>query len=465
MTMESTGARGRQEPPVIADRECSRCCRGAGNVARYQQGSAVYTVGVELTTISVRAGPICHQISQYFAPFVQEDLMDVPGIRREFPALRQYKWFQNGGVSITPTPVADVHSRHMQELLDRGPMHIVYPDEEYPRRASSIRHIAEFLKVDATEIALTRGVSEAFHLVLAGRNWQAGDEIVISQEEEAAVLLPVLHLQKSQGIRVVKLPLIEDVDQQLQALHDCLSDRTRLVAVSHVTTDTGYRLPVREICESAREKGVDSFVDVAHSMGLGPFALRELGCDYAGILSYKWMYAPYAAGMLFCRREKTSDLAVSFAGGRSEKWLDFENDTYELHDTAERFQYGPWSWPLVHAWAAACSYLEECGLGNIWQRTSELTTSLKRQLGRIGGVTVETPVDPEKSAALVAMSAEGWTGDELAETLRTRFNMIVKSQPSPRVGIRISIPFFLLHEEIDELAGAVEELADERGNN
>ena len=96
--------------------------------------------------------------------------MDIPRIRADFPALENYTWFQNGGVSITPKPVADVHRMLMQEILTRGPMHIVYPDEEWPRREQTMDRFARFFSVDRDELGLMRGVSEAFQTVLRGLN-------------------------------------------------------------------------------------------------------------------------------------------------------------------------------------------------------------------------------------------------------------------------------------------------------
>ena len=65
-------------------------------------------------------------------------MIDIVAVREDFPALEQYTWFQNGGVSITPRPVADEHARRMDEILRRGPLHIVYPKEEYPLRQKSL---------------------------------------------------------------------------------------------------------------------------------------------------------------------------------------------------------------------------------------------------------------------------------------------------------------------------------------
>lgn len=387
--------------------------------------------------------------------------MDIEAIRSEFPALSRYTWFQNGGVSILPRCVTDVHARLMQELLERGPMHIVYPDEEFPRRQATMQRLASFFAVAPGELALMRGVSEAYQTVLRGLDWRPGDEVVISEDEEAAILLPSLHLRDVSGVKVVKLPLRPDPHDQLAAVADCLTDRTRLVALSHVTTDLGWRLPLREICELCRERGVLSFADLAHSAGIFSIDLHELSCDFAGILSYKWMYSPYAAGLLYARDSSQDAIMVRYAGGRSEKSLDFEQDLYELQHDARRFQYGPWSWPLMHAWAAAVDWLDRIGLPQIHARTTALTGRLKQQLQEIPSATMFTPQPAACSAALVSFGLAAWTGNALAETLRDRWKMIVKPLPHTRDGLRISVPFFTTETEIDRLASVLAMLAAE----
>ena len=381
-------------------------------------------------------------------------------VRADFPALETFTWFQNGGVSITPRPVADEHARLMRELLERGPMHIVYPDEEYPRRQKSMQHLAGFFGVAAEELALMRGVSEGIQTVLRGMQWSAGDQILISADEEASVLLPALHLRDRFGVEVVKIPLVDDEAGAIAAVEERLSAKTRLVAVSHVTTDLGYRFPVSGICELARAAGAWSFIDLAHSAGVVPYTLYDLGCDFAGILSYKWMFAPYAAGLLYVRREIVDQLPVTYAGGRAEAWLDFESDQYELPDSAARFQYGPWSWPLVHAWAFSADWLGALGVEAIWQRVQLLTRRLKDGLVEIGGAEVFTPDSSTLSAALVSFGLAGWKGKQLAEALKNGWNIVIKPLPHSREGLRASVPFFTLETEIDTLLSALRALEE-----
>ena len=112
--------------------------------------------------------------------------------------------FDDYPIHQTPEPVAREHLRLMEELLVRGPLHMIYPEEEYPNRRRTMERLAQFVGVDADELALMRGVSEGFQTVLRGLSWSKGDRIVISGDEEAAVLLPCLHLRDRYGVEVVK---------------------------------------------------------------------------------------------------------------------------------------------------------------------------------------------------------------------------------------------------------------------
>ena len=381
--------------------------------------------------------------------------------RADYPALKEYVWFQNGGVSITPLPVATEHIRLMQENLYKGPMHIVHPDDELPRRQDTLKNISSFFSVSTKDICLMRGVSEAFQTVLRGMEWAAGDQIIISEDEEAALLLPVLHLRDRYGVEVIKAPLIDGEDVQVETISNLFTERTRLLAISHVTTDLGFRLPVATICERAKQRGIRSFVDLAHSAGLYSISLEDLNCDYAGILSYKWMYAPYAAGLLYVNPKSEHSLEVTFAGGRSEKNLDFINDSYELRDSVERFQYGPWSWPLVHSWAFSIDYLNRIGFHTIWNRTKELTLMLKDGLKSIPGVELYTPYSTNLSAALVSFGLANWKGSDLVKELRKRHNIFIKCLPHTREGLRASVTYFNLESEIELLINAVRDLSSE----
>ena len=175
--------------------------------------------------------------------------MDVDTIRSQVPALSKFVWFQNGFVSLTPTPIAEEHARLMRELYENGPMHLLHPDVEVPRRAASVDRIAEFLHVDSDEVALKLAVSDGFNTVINGMEWREGDQIIATEEEASAILGPSLHLKQTRGVETFKAPMVDDIEGQVSAIADLITDRTRLIAFSHVTTETGFRLPANQICQ------------------------------------------------------------------------------------------------------------------------------------------------------------------------------------------------------------------------
>jgi len=399
--------------------------------------------------------------------------MDVEAIRAQVPALSNFVWFQNGFVSLTPTPIAAEHARLMKELYEHGPMHLLRPDVEFPRRVASVRRIAEFLNIKTEEVALKLAVSDGFHTVVNCLDWREGDRIIITEEEPAALLGTSLHLAQNRGVELVKAPLVDDIEGQVRAVTGLITDRTRLIAISHVVTETGFRLPVAQICRIARKRRVLTFLDMAHSVGLYPIDLHQIGCDFAGVANYKWTYAPYSCGILYVRKGSLGELHQAASPNRGITIKDPVDDILEVPDSAMRLQSGPWSWPLVHTWAFALDWLTQIGLEAIWERTVALTGRLKTALLTIPGLTLITPESPSLSAALVTFCLNGWHSDDLVAQLKQRWNIQIKSVPItwstagkrndvPAHAVRASLAFFLLEEEVDLLVSALRTLAAER---
>jgi selenocysteine lyase/cysteine desulfurase len=255
----------------------------------------------------------------------------------------------------------------------------------------------------------------------------------------------------------VKLPFAAASADPKQSLSELLTDRTRLVALSHVTTSLGYRYPVAALCETARSCGILSFVDVAHSAGVVPVELDAIGCDFAGIVSYKWMYGPYAAGALYVRPESIEKIALRYAGNRSELWFDYESEAYGLHKDARRFEYGPFSWPIVHGWAAALDYLDGIGREAILARTRELVAALRNGLLDVDGVEVLTPA-PDLAGALVTFAVEGIAAEDVRTRLLDEYHIRIKALPDNR-HLRGSLALYISDAEIEMLVEAVKHIA------
>jgi selenocysteine lyase/cysteine desulfurase len=392
------------------------------------------------------------------------DAAELARWRAEFPALETFTWLQNGGVSLVPRSVHAVHVELLAEAVDRGPLHIAWPDEEYPRREASRARVARFLGVDPGTVAITRGVSEALQHVLRSIEWAPGDEIVLTDDEEAALEVPALQLRDERGVRLRHLAVGDGAgaDELRERFRALLGPRTRLVALSHVTTDLGVRLPVERLVAEAEGRGIPVFVDTAHSAGTIPVDLGALGASYVGVVSYKWMLAPYAAGALVIRPDRIATTPVRWAGGRSERRLDHRAQTMELHAGARRFELGPWSWPLVHAWAAALDLVDAVGVARIEARAAVLTQRLIVGLSGHPDVRILTPMRPSERAALIAFTVRGWTGPDLERHLRAAANIVVRALLNAHDGVRASTAYFTSEAEVDALVDAIGRLPTSR---
>jgi selenocysteine lyase/cysteine desulfurase len=378
-------------------------------------------------------------------------VIDVEALQRDFPAHGTPLCFDNGSVCLTPRPVAESVAASLYDAFEHGPPHVVRPDEEYLRRERTLERIARFVGAGRNDIGLTRGVSEAFQIVLHGIDWQPGDRIVITEDEEASLLLPALQLAEAHGVELVQLRF-EDVAEQgaRGGLEPLLNARTRLLAISHVTTSVGYRYPARELCEITRERGILSFVDAAHSVGVIPVRLDELECDFAGLVSYKWMYAPYASGALYVRPGSVDAIALRYAGIRSELALDPGAMTYELRNDARRFEYGPWSWSIVHAWGDAVEYLGSIGPDEICRRTATLVDRVRDGLTALPGLSVLTPPSGQ-AAALATFTLHGLSAVDAQARLVRDANVRVKVVPGPGERLRASLAVYTSDADVDQL--------------
>jgi selenocysteine lyase/cysteine desulfurase len=315
--------------------------------------------------------------------------------------------------------------------------------------------------VNRGEICFTRGVSDGANIVFNGLPWQEGDELILTDEEYPSFILPALALEKRRGVRIRVLKLVDDRATLLQRLGDRLGPRTRLVAVSHVTTDAGYRLPAREICALAHEAGAQVYFDGAQAVGQFPVDLAEIDCDYYSLLSYKWLLGPYAAGLLYVRSDRQAELEVDWVGARATASFDLNTRVMRLLPDARRYEFGPFAWPLYLALGDAVAWLTALGLPAIEEEVQDKVERLRSELISLPGVTLRTPADRDLRAGIVAFTLAAATGEAVSNALRERRNIITRSTNIRFDGVRLSTAFFTSAAEMNALLECLADLAAE----
>lgn len=386
-------------------------------------------------------------------------MIDIERARAGIPAALKHLYFNSGGLSPTPTCVTDAVVQEFARIGEDGPSEFVAGAEAATRYRRTRETLAGFCGMDLDEFAFTRGVSDGTNIVLGGMDWTPGDELVVTDEEHPAFLLPALHACKRKGLVLKQLALTDDPDLLIERLDALLGPRTRLLLLSHVTTDTGQKLPAAEICRLAHDRGALVALDGAQSAGQFPVHFGEMGVDFYGVLGYKWLLGPYTAGFLYVRREHQDRLHVDWTGARAEKRISWAEGEYEFRDGAGKYEFGPFATPLYHGLAAAVEHLSGIGLCDIETRVRELARRFRDALREIPGVRIYSPDGGPLATGIVTFGIEGVPGREIASELRTRWNVIARSTGIRFDGMRICIAFFNTEEELDTLADAARSIA------
>jgi selenocysteine lyase/cysteine desulfurase len=153
------------------------------------------------------------------------------------------------------------------------------------------------------EMAITRNASEALEICQLGLRLQAGDEVLTTEQDYPRMLTTWRQRERRDGIVVkrIQFPTPPKTTNELAGLFEqAISPRTRVLHFCHMTNMTGQIFPVRELCQMARQRGLEAIVDGAHAFAHFPFTHDELDCDYYGTSLHKWLLAPHGTASYSC---------------------------------------------------------------------------------------------------------------------------------------------------------------------
>ncbi len=386
--------------------------------------------------------------------------MNLDQIRQDIPGLDANVYFNAGGTGPTPQQVIDAVNASYRLMADQGAEAPPVKQEIAARAEAARSAIAALLGVDTDEIALLRSVSEGMNVVAMGLNWQAGDEIILTDQEHPTGLLPWFNLRKRTAVELKFVPLTDDSDELLRRFEQAMTPRTKLLSLSHVTAENGLRLPAKEITAMAHANGAQVLFDGAQSVGQFPIDLHDINADYYAMTGHKWLCGGMGVGAFYVRRDLLDDLAVSWIGAGSTAELDHDTGEFTLHPGANRFEFGNRAWPLYIGLGAAVDYIQALGIDQIEAQAGELADGLKRELGSIPGVTVISPMDPAMSTGIVSFTIDGMTGPEVATALWERWQITCRAAMRG-TATRLSVAFFTSPDEIATARDAVATLARE----
>ena len=266
------------------------------------------------------------------------------------------------------------------------------------------------------EVILTRGTTDGINLVAdaIGHTLSVGDEILISEMEHHSNIVPWQMAARIHGATVRAVPVVGDGVLDLAAFDRLLTERTRVLALTHVSNVLGTVNPVADLCDRARRAGALTLVDGAQAVPHMPVDVASLNCDFYAFSAHK-MLGPTGIGVLWGRRAVLERLEPTRGGGEmiKEVWL----EGARWNDLPWRFE--PGTPPIAEAvgLTAAIEYLEKLGMDRVADHERALTRQTLEGLARIPGVTVYGPPPAVDRGAVVAFAVEGLHPHDVAALL------------------------------------------------
>lgn len=372
--------------------------------------------------------------------------------RSEIPALERCTYLNTAGSGPLPLPALHTLVDSYNRLAYFGQTNADIIADNKSRLERVRKHIAAFLNAGPQEIFFVRCIAEGVNTIAYMIDWKPGDEVIITDQENPATILPVFNLVKK-GITIKKLHVSEDPKAVLKEFKDLLTDKTKLVMVCQVMHSNGIRIPVKEMAAAAHEKGTVFAVDAAQSVGAVPADMKDLDCDFYLLAGHKWIMGPEGATAVFIKEELISQMDPPFAGVGTQSSFNFAENTMEYRPGSLRYEYGGRHLSLYFAVDSAIRLLEQIGMDNIYQRSQQLGSYLRKKLLRIPGITVLTPEDPEFGSGIVSFKIKDCDHQGLVKTLWNKGQIIINWRTidlyTKEEGIRTSMAWFVREEELD----------------
>lgn len=239
---------------------------------------------------------------------------------------------------------------------------------------------------DPAEIIWTKGCTESLNLVAAswgGANLQPGDEILLTNMEHHANIVPWQLIAGKTGAVVRPIPISDDCEVDLEAFREMVTSRTKVVGIKHVCNATGVVNPVREMAEIAKSVGAIVVADGAQALAHVPVNVKELGVDFYAMSSHK-VYGPMGVGALYGHRELLEAMPPFMGGGDMIRSVSFAKTTF--NEIPNKFEPGTPNVSGVIGFAAASDWYESVGKERIWAHENQLAQTLRNTLDQIPGV-------------------------------------------------------------------------------
>ena len=402
-------------------------------------------------------------------------MFDIHKIREDFPILsrsiygKPLVYLDNAATTQKPRVVVEAISDEYYNVnanVHRGVHYLSQQSTELHEEARRV--VRDFINAETTnEIIFTRGTTESLNLIASSYSdafMNAGDEVIVSVMEHHSNIVPWQIIAAKKGINIKVIPMTDSGELVLDDFENMLTERTKLVSITHVSNVLGTVNPIDNIIKTAHEHDIPVMVDGAQSAPHITIDVQQMDCDFFAFSGHK-MYGPTGIGVLYGKEKWLERMPPYQGGGEMIESVSFEKTVFEK--LPFKFEAGTPDYVATNGLAKAIEYMKGIGMDNIMRHEQELTRYAMSEMGKIDGIRIFGNV-PDKDAVVSFLVKDihhldmGTLLDRLGIAVRTGHHC---AQPlMDRLGIlgtvRASFALYNTKEEIDILVEGIRRVSN-----
>ena len=402
-------------------------------------------------------------------------MFDIHKIREDFPIWsrsiygKPLVYLDNAATTQKPRVVVEAISDEYYNVnanVHRGVHYLSQQSTELHEEARRV--VRDFINAESTnEIIFTRGTTESLNLIASSYSdafMNAGDEVIVSAMEHHSNIVPWQIIAAKKGINIKVIPMTDSGELVLDDFENMLTERTKLVSITHVSNVLGTVNPIDNIIKTAHEHDIPVMVDGAQSAPHITIDVQQMDCDFFAFSGHK-MYGPTGIGVLYGKEKWLERMPPYQGGGEMIESVSFEKTVFEK--LPFKFEAGTPDYVATNGLAKAIEYMKGIGMDNIMRHEQELTRYAMSEMGKIDGIRIFGNV-PDKDAVVSFLVKDihhldmGTLLDRLGIAVRTGHHC---AQPlMDRLGIlgtvRASFALYNTKEEIDILVEGIRRVSN-----
>ncbi len=389
-------------------------------------------------------------------------MIDLARVRADTPSCENLLHFNNAGASLMPTPVFDsvINHLNLEQQIGGYEAHAHAMDQV----ENFYHQMATLLNANTDEIAFIENATRAWDMAFYALPLKPGDRILTHESEYVSNYLALLQQAERRSLHIDLVPSDEQGQIDVNELQNRITDRTRVIALTHVPTQGGLVNPAEAVGKIAQEAGLIYILDGCQSVGQMPVDVQKIQCDVLSGTGRKFMRGPRGTGFLYVRKGLIEKLDPPFIDLHSAMWS--SDDGFTFQPNAIRFE----NWESFYAGriglGKAAEYAMAIGLEPIEQRVTTLAASLRSNLNNLTGV--RTTDQGSRQCGIVTFIKDGVSAQQMQSALHAqRMNVSTALFTSARLDFsrrslpdvaRASLHYFNDDEEIERFVQAVEQV-------